>query len=250
MIKSKMIYIKKKPLVIITVGVFLALLSLLAVKSAQSPQQPVMSYPIANQVIVVDAGHGGMDPGAMSASKYKEKDITLQISKKLVRYLSQSGANVINLRNSDRDLCGHDFKGTIRQRKRKDLSLRVDKAKACHADLYISVHTNAELSPRWSGAQTFYKAGNDKSKLVAESIQQEFIGVLRNTKREAKTGSYYILDRATMPAVILEVGFLSNPREAELLASDAYQDKVAYAIFSGIVKSQVQKNQPDTKQKP
>ncbi len=243
-----MIYIKKRPAAIITAGILVLLLSFLAIKSADRQEQPVMSYPIANQVVVVDAGHGGMDPGAISQTKHEEKDITLAISKKLVRYLSQSGANVISLRNNDQDLCSPNFKGRIRERKRKDLSLRVQRAEDKKADLYISIHTNADVSPQWSGAQTFYKAGNDRSKVVAISIQEEFISVLRNTKREAKTGSYYILDRLAMPAVIVEVGFLSNPQEAKLLVSDAYQDKIAYAIFSGIVKSQVEKkkDKPET----
>lgn len=239
MINGSMVYIKKKPAAVITAWVFFVLLSFLAVKSGNQPEQPVVSYPVANKIIVVDAGHGGMDPGAISASQHEEKDITLAISKKLVHHLSQAGATVINLRNSDADLCSPNFKGTIRERKRKDLSLRVEKAKASQADLYISIHTNADLSPQWSGAQTFYKAGHEKSKIVAESIQEEFKRLLGNTKREAKTGSYFILDRATMPAVILEVGFLSNPREAALLITDDYQEKVAYAIFCGIVKSQL-----------
>lgn len=249
MIKCPTIYIKKKPAAIITACTLLMLLSFLAIRGVDQPEQPVMSYPIANQIIVIDAGHGGMDPGAISHSKHEEKDITLAISKKLVRYLSQAGATVISLRNNDEDLCEDHFKGSIRERKRKDLSLRVERAKARQADLYISVHTNADVSPQWFGAQTFYKAGNEKSQAVAESIQEEFKRVLGNTKREAKTGSYYILDRATMPAVILEVGFLSNPREADLLISDDYQEKVAYAIFCGIVKSQLEKEKKKDQEK-
>lgn len=247
MLKDRIIYIKKKPAAIIMAFTLLMLLCIFGIKSVNQPEQPVMSYLIANQTIVIDAGHGGMDPGAISHTKQKEKDITLAISRKVARYLSQAGALVISLRNNDQDLCGANFKGTIRERKRKDLSLRVERAKENKANLYISIHTNADVSPRWSGAQTFYKAGNKKSQALAESIQKEFISVLRNTKREAKTGSYYILDRASMPTVIVEVGFLSNPHEADLLASSAYQDKIAYAIFCGIIKSQIPKEEASTK---
>lgn len=210
-------------------------------------EQPVMSYVIADQVIVVDAGHGGIDPGAISQDKHKEKDITLAISKKLVRYLNQAGAKAINLRTSNQDLCGANFKGTIRERKRHDLALRIQRAQSEQADLYISIHTNADLSPRWSGAQTFYKNGQEESKVVAIAIQKELIRILGNNKREAKTGSYYILDRAKMPIVIVEVGFLSNPQEARLLVSEDYQDKIAYAIFSGIVKSYLSEEKASSK---
>ncbi len=244
--RTRIVYIKKKPATIIIAVSLLMLLCFWGIRSANQPEQPVMSYLIANQTIVIDAGHGGMDPGTSHNNKV-EKDITLAISHKLVHYLSQAGALVINLRENDQDLCGANFKGTIRERKRKDLSLRVERAKENKADLYISIHTNADLSPRWSGSQTFYNAGNEKSEVLATSIQEEFKRVLGNTKRETKTGRYFILDRATMPAVIVEVGFLSNPHEAELLASSAYQDKVAYAIFCGIVKSQMPKEKTSTK---
>ncbi|HWQ73858.1 MAG TPA: N-acetylmuramoyl-L-alanine amidase [Syntrophomonas sp.] len=217
-------------------------------KQLEQPEQPVLSYALAGRVIAVDAGHGGIDPGA-SRYGYEEKDITLAISKKLVRYLEQAGAQVINLRTGDGDLCGSDFKGTIRERKRKDLALRVEKAKNAKADLYISIHTNADVSPRWSGAQTFYKAGQEESERTAVAIQDELIRVLGNNKREAKTGSYYILDKAPMPIVIVEVGFLSNPREAKLLVSNDYQDKVAYAIFSGIIKSYLPEEKNSSKLK-
>lgn len=244
LLKDRIIYFKKKPATIIMAITLLLVLCFVGIRSDNQPEQPVMSYLIANQTIVIDAGHGGMDPGAMSHTKQKEKDITLEISRKLARYLSQAGALVITLRNSDEDLCPDNFKGSIRERKRKDLSLRVKRAEENKADLYISIHTNADVSPRWSGAQTFYKAGNTESQVLAESIQKEFISILRNTKREAKTGSYYILDKTSMPTVIVEVGFLSNHKEAELLGSSAYQDKIAYAIFCGIINSQIPKEKP------
>lgn len=242
---NKVLYIKWKSAAIMTALVLLSLLCILGVKNTD-PEQPVMSYLIADQTIVLDAGHGGMDPGT-SHNNLVEKDLTLAISKKLACYLSQAGAHVVNLRTADADLCDDNFQGTIRQRKRKDLALRVERAIACQADMYISIHTNADLSPQWSGAQTFYKTGNEKSEQLAEAIQEEFKKTL-GTNREAKTGRYFILDRATMPTVIVEAGFLSNPREAKLLASSDYQDKIAYAIFCGIVKSQIPEDKKNLQQ--
>ncbi len=245
---GRIVIIKKKTAVITAILIIAIVLAASAIRTAERQELPAMSYVIAGQVIAVDAGHGGIDPGA-SRYGYEEKDITLAISKKLVRYLKQSGAIVINLRTGDADLCGDNFKGKIRERKRQDLALRVEKAKSAKADLYISIHTNADLSPRWSGAQTFYKAGQEKSKRTAIAIQDELIRVLGNNKREAKTGSYYILDKAPMPIVIVEVGFLSNPREAQLLVSNEYQEKIAYAIFSGIVKSYLPEEKSSNKLK-
>lgn len=241
---NKVLYIKWRTAAVIAALGLLTLLCIFGMRSTE-PEQPVMSYLIANQTIVLDAGHGGMDPGT-SHNNLVEKELTLAISKKLARYLSQAGAHVVTLRETDADLCGDNFKGTIRQRKRKDLALRVERAIACKADMYISIHTNADLSPQWSGAQTFYKSGKEKSELLAVAIQEEFKKTL-GTNREAKTGSYFILDRATMPTVIVEAGFLSNPREAKLLSSSAYQDKVAYAIFCGIVKSQIPEEKKNSK---
>lgn len=245
--RYQIIYIKKKPALLIIAVSMLMIFSIWGISALMLYEQPAMSYVIANQVIVVDAGHGGIDPGAISQDKHKEKDITLAISKKLVRYLNQAGAKAINLRTSNQDLCGANFKGTIRERKRHDLALRVQRAQSEQADLYISIHTNADLSPRWSGAQTFYKTGREESKVVAIAIQKELIRILGNNKREAKTGSYYILDRAKMPIVIVEVGFLSNPQEAKLLVSEDYQNKIAYAIFSGIVKSYLPEEKASSK---
>jgi N-acetylmuramoyl-L-alanine amidase len=224
---------------LITLTVLLLILGYIGIRSNLQPDDPVLAYGLGNKVIVVDAGHGGIDPGAVRGDK-REKDVTLPISKIVAKQLSQAGAMVIMLRDSDCDLADADFKGSIAQRKRQDLANRVKKANEANADLYVSIHTNADVSPRWSGAQVFYHQGSDKSKIMAETIQKELTSILGNTKREAKTGSYYILSNTKMPTVIVEVGFISNPGEAQLLYDREYQTKVAYAIYSGIARAQNQ----------
>jgi N-acetylmuramoyl-L-alanine amidase len=199
-------------------------------------EQAVLSYTLANHIIVVDAGHGGFDPGAIGPAKNVEKDITLAISRKLTSLLSQSGALVVTTRENDDDLAG-DKSGSLLERKRRDLAARVEKAKTNKADIFISIHTNADVSPRWFGAQTFYNAKSETAKKIAEAIQDELTSQLGNTTRKAKTGNYYITDKTDMSAVIVEVGFLSNPKEERLLSSDDYQDKVAFAVFTGIAKA-------------
>jgi len=119
------------------------------------------------------------------------------------------------------------------------LAVRVARAEENKADIFISIHANADVSPRWSGAQTFYSGHSEKSKKIAIAIQDELTRVLGNTNRKAKTGTYYITDKTDMAAVIVEIGFLSNPNEEKLLISEDYQNKLVFAIFSGIAKSQV-----------
>lgn len=199
--------------------------------------QIVFSYGLSGRVIVIDPGHGGLDSGA-SRGDLVEKEITLQISKKLERMLSQAGAMVIMLRENESDLSGDEFTGAIREHKQADMRKRVQMANQSGADLFVSIHTNAVPSPAWFGAQTFYKPGSPESKAVGKAVQQELKRILGNTNRNSSAGNYYILKNVEMPAVLVEVGFISNPEEGRLLANDAYQNRIAYAIMAGIARSQ------------
>jgi len=228
---------RKKARIAITGVLFLALLFLL-VPYQPSSEQAVLSYGLASKIIVIDPGHGGLDQGA-TRGKYIESDITLQISKKLANYLSQAGAMVIMLRENNSDLSGDEYTGTIGQHKREDMKKRVEKANLAKADLYVSIHTNAVPSSKWTGAQTFYKPNCEASKKVAAHVQEELIKTLGNTKRKAAPGNYYVLTHSKMTAILVETGFISNPGEAALLADSGYQSKLAYAIFAGIARSQL-----------
>jgi len=196
----------------------------------------VLSYAAANKVIVIDPGHGGIDPGAIGGRGTVEKDVNLAIAKRLANYLSQAGAAVVLTRDGDIDLADPGFKGSLIERKRQDLSRRAAKAQEVRADFFVSIHCNADVSPRWRGAQVFFCPTSEESKHLAVCIQQELKRVLGNTTREAKPAVYFITEKTSMPAVILEVGFLSNPQEESLLADEAYQSRLAYAVFSGVVK--------------
>lgn len=235
MLRFRRVYVIKTRTAAMVLGGILTL-ALVFLARGGPPTEEVFSYAVANKVIVIDPGHGGIDTGA-SRGNVVEKDITLAIAKRLAKNLSQSGAAVILLRENGKDLAGDDFQGRIRDRKRKDMNTRVRRANEARADIMISIHTNAELGSSSSGAQTFYQPGDEKSKLIATSIQEELGRVLGNTKRKATRGKYFVLEKTHMPAVIVEVGFISNPREAQLLTDEAYQSKVAYAIFSGITRA-------------
>ncbi|EGK09781.1 N-acetylmuramoyl-L-alanine amidase CwlD [Kroppenstedtia eburnea] len=193
----------------------------------------VWSMPLSGKVIVIDPGHGGYDGGAVSRSGLQEKGVTLNISLLLRDYLQESGALVIMTREVDKDLAGTGY----RRRKAADLMERARIVKTSGADAFISIHLNAIPSPRWSGAQTFYYPTLEANKKLAESIQSELIRNLENTNRKARySGEIYILKTSPVPTALVEVGFLSNPAEAELLGDEAYQKKLAAAIYNGLLR--------------
>jgi len=194
-----------------------------------------MSWVVAGRFYVIDPGHGGEDPGKVGPGDLYEKDINLAVAKKLYTIINQGGGQVVLTRNQDISLSsGQD---TIRERKRADLAKRVEIAETTKSDVFISLHCNAFPASQWSGAQTFYSPNIAGSKELAEYVQEELAAQLGNTTRKAKTDTgSIIMKRATMPIVNVEMGFLSNPKEAELLKDPAYQDKVAWAIYSGVVR--------------
>lgn len=235
----KAVFISRKKASITAAILLLLVLCCVTVITEDKPEQYVLSYGIANKIIAVDPGHGGLDQGA-TRGELIEKDITLEIGKKLTETVSKAGAMVILLRENESDLAGDEFTGTIGAHKKEDMKNRVNKANKAGAELYISIHTNAVPNTSWSGSQVFYQAGSEESKIVAEAIQEELSRVLGNTKRKPKPGDYYVLRNTKMPAVIVEVGFISNPGEGRLLMDAEYQAKIAYAISAGIARSQIQ----------
>ncbi|NMA62167.1 MAG: N-acetylmuramoyl-L-alanine amidase CwlD [Firmicutes bacterium] len=218
-------------LVCLTIGIYLG--------TAQGLWIPVFSgrphRGISGRVIVIDAGHGGIDPGAVSGKGVLEKDITLEIAKELELLLKKAAVYVIMVRRGDYDLADSS-EAHLLNRKRQDLIRRVTIAEEAKADLYISIHANYFPSPIWSGAQTFYYEGRLEDQRLAKDIQTELVKHLGPNNRLAKTGDFRVLRDTTMPAALVEVGFLSNPREAELLGQVGYQKRVAAAIFAGILR--------------
>jgi len=194
------------------------------------------TLPLTGKVIALDAGHGGADGGAVSREGVIEKDLNLAIVLYLRDYLQQAGAVVVLTREGDYDLATPETRGYSR-RKTEDLLKRADQVAKKQADLTISVHMNSIPSPRWSGAQTFYSAKNEEGKRLATDIQGELRTVLGNTQRIAKSAdTVYLLKTLKMPTALVEVGFLSHPEEASLLADEEYQRKVAGSIYRGILK--------------
>lgn len=193
------------------------------------------NLPLSGRIIILDPGHGGPDGGAVGEDVL-EKEVALRVAVKLRDYLQQQGALVLLTREDDSDLAKKDTRGYSR-RKVEDLKKRVQMINESEADLFISIHLNAIPSPRWRGAQTFYYGSLIENKRLAKFIQAELRRNLENTDRSAKViNTVYLLKYARKPGALVEVGFLSNPEERELLASDHYQTQLAASIYKGVLR--------------
>ncbi|MHB1394239.1 MAG: N-acetylmuramoyl-L-alanine amidase CwlD [Clostridia bacterium] len=195
------------------------------------------SLPIRSAVVVIDPGHGGRDPGASGDSGITEEEVNLKIALKLRRLIEQGGGTAIMIREDDSGLYTEGGNGR-ETRKSEDLKNRHTLINSCGADILISIHLNSFSQSQYYGAQTFYLRNDEKSRKLAEHIQNEVIRVLnRGNDRKAKaTDSVYILKNNDMPGALIECGFLSNYEEEHLLDDEHYQEKVAWSIFVGIVK--------------
>lgn len=189
--------------------------------------------PLAGRVIVVDAGHGGPDGGAVGGST-EEKNITLTIAKDLRNYLQEAGAIVIMTRETDTDLSDENYHG---RHKRQDLVRRAELINKSHPDAFVSVHMNAIPMPSLHGAQTFYHPKSAENRKLALFIQDSLKRNLGNTNRYAKPISHvYLLKKSESPSALVEVGFLSNEQERALLIQRNYQKQAAASISQGIMR--------------
>lgn len=190
------------------------------------------AYNLANKVIVIDAGHGGIDPGA-NRPNIMEKDINLAVALQLKERLNQYGARVVLSRQTDVELSTECDNEKVRGRYHRDLAARVEMAEESDADLFISIHANAVTNARQHGAEVFYNKKSDGSKALADAIQGELCKVTQ-ASRAAKTADYFVLRRNKIPAVLIEVGFITNMAERTLLQTPEYQLKLAEAIAKGV----------------
>ncbi|NLJ41244.1 MAG: N-acetylmuramoyl-L-alanine amidase CwlD [Clostridiales bacterium] len=213
-------------------GVVIA--SLYFVKTIGEKTLFVSGSPAYGAVIVVDAGHGGMDPGAVSANGTREDKINLKIAKKLRTYLENEGSKVIMTRKTDEGLYDSGHTGS---KKQQDMARRVEIIQKAEPDMVISIHLNKFPQSQYYGAQTFYLKDNEEGELLAKNIQEHLLRVLKGgNKRDIKAAdNYLILKVVNRPSVLVECGFLSNPQEEMLLLTDDYQESIAWAIYCGII---------------
>lgn len=188
--------------------------------------------------IVIDAGHGGMDGGAVGVNGSLEKDINLSVALKLENILNAFGYHTAMTRREDISIHDDDIKGTANQKK-SDLHNRLALMEEYEDCLVISIHQNNFTQSRYDGAQMFYGKNNPESKVLAGVLQSEIVSLLQpgNTREIKPAGKeIFLLYQSSKPIVLAECGFLSNPQEEALLQQEEYQRKMAFAIASAIMK--------------
>lgn len=186
--------------------------------------------------IIIDAGHGGFDGGAVASDGTNEKDINLSIALSLGDMLSLCGYDVIYTRTSDTGT-EDNSDVSISKRKVSDLNNRLKIMEENSDAVFVSIHLNKFTATTPSGAQVFYSSNNIKSRDLAVSVQNSIVSMLQNdNKRVVKKSdsSTFLLKKANIPAVIVECGFVSNAKELALLKDDNYQKQMAFAVFYGI----------------
>ena len=182
-------------------------------------------------VVVVDAGHGGTDPGKVGVDGSLEKDINLAVAERLKTYLEQDDVKVIMTRETDTGL----YSETDSRKKMADMKKRCEIIEESGADLVVSIHQNSYHEESVSGGQVFYYRDSSKGKALAKILQDRFVLGDQNRRLPKANANYYLLLHVKCPIVIVECGFLSNRKEAALLNSGEYQDKLAYTIHMGIM---------------
>lgn len=196
--------------------------------TAAAGRAEAVMLPVERKTVILDAGHGGWDPGKTGSTAYAdEKTLNLAVTEKLQGYLEQSGATVILTRSTDDALGGG---------KREDMAERKRIANESEGDILVSIHQNAFPSAKAKGAQVFYHKSSAEAKLLAECLQESLRERLDggNTRQAKENTNYYILRTTELPAAIVECGFLSNREEEALLNDEEYQDRLAWAVYCGI----------------
>ena len=219
------------------ISLVIVIVSVIEVKTAS--EEVIKIMPITNKTIIVDAGHGGIDPGSMTDDQsVKEKDVNLKITKKVKELLEASGAMVILTRNDDTSLYTEQVGKTIRQKYNENLKNRKKIIQESSADMFISIHLNKFQESKYYGAQTFYPAGKEDDKQLATYIQGELKRVVdkTNNRKIKSTNDIYLIKDNEIPSTLIECGFLSNDKEAKLLNDEEYQYQIAWAIYVGIQK--------------
>lgn len=187
--------------------------------------------------LIIDAGHGGIDGGAVGVDGTNEKDINLQIATILNEFLVSYGLKTVMIRTSDCSVNDENAK-TVREIKVSDIHNRMKIMNSYENCLFISIHQNSYNSSKYWGTQVFYSPNNEESMQLASSIQNSVVSLLQNNNERQikKCGkSVYLLYYAKKPAVLVECGFMTNSEELSLLKNEEYQRKMAFSIANGIL---------------
>lgn len=209
----------------------LFLIGLIAVSRNVSQYVSSAQVEAKKNMVVLDAGHGGADPGKVGVNDAKEKDINLSVTLKVKELLEKEKIQVIMTREEDTTLA----KDNSTNKKVEDMKARVELINKNAPSLVVSIHQNSYQEESISGAQVFYYSHSDEGKAAADIMQKALLACEPDNKRQPKANdTYYLLKRTEVPTIIVECGFLSNWEEAKLLVTEEYQEKLAQAICEGI----------------
>ncbi len=219
--------IKKK-----TIISFICILLLFCGMGVYFGVKSVVAKPNLCPVVLIDAGHGGIDGGSVGkVSGVTESDLNLIYAKNLANQLKQMNISSVLTRNNNKGL----YDSSAKNLKRSDMSARKAIIEKYNPTLVVSIHMNSFVNSSARGAQVFYKLNNDEGKNFADCVQSQLACNLEYAKKTSKVGDYYIVNCTDIPAVLIECGYLSNNEEELLLQDKNYQNKVCYGILSGIV---------------
>lgn len=193
------------------------------------------SDPVENAgfCVVIDAGHGGIDPGKIGINGAKEKEINLLIAEKLKKYLEAGDVKVVMTREGDEGL----YDAEASNKKVQDMKRRIAIIDETAPQITISIHQNSYPEEYVHGAQVFFYTGSREGQELAESVQRQLVEKAdpKNKRQVKANDSYYLLKKTGVPIIIVECGFLSNSEEAEKLCTDEYQEELAWAIHMGVM---------------
>lgn len=231
-----MIFVIKRKTVIFSVIALMAV-SIFGIGLYEMAALPSSAVPVSNKVIIIDAGHGGADGGAVGADGTVEKDLNLKVALKVQRMLETAGCTVFMTRSDDSSLSTVEDE-INKMRKVADLNNRKQMVEDLQVEAFVSIHMNTFTDPQYSGTQVFYSTSPADSKILADYIQGEVKNYDPENERVAKDGSkgIFILNETSVPSVVVECGFLSNAAELERLKTDEYQEQIAAAVCNGIIK--------------
>lgn len=229
---------KKSIIAIITAFLIILSAMLYLTFMANFSAAEASSMPITQKTVIVDAGHGGDDGGAIGIDGTVEKDFNFDIALKLEKILKFYGFNVIMTRTQDVMTCD-DGLDSLRKRKISDIHNRFELMRKNPDAIFISVHQNIFEDSSQHGTQVFYSGNDERSKELAEAIQTSVTLTLqrKNDRVVKKSGSgIYLLYHAKIPAVLVECGFISNSDEVKKLKDESYRMKLAILIADGLLK--------------
>ncbi len=216
--------------------VFISVICTVSAFSFTFAENKSVSVGISNRpTVILDAGHGGFDGGAVAGDGTVEKDINLAICKKAQEMLEFNGIDVIMTRNTDSGT--EDIDGSIAKRKKSDMQNRLKLMRENPEAVFVSVHLNKFTTSAARGAQVFYTPNFEAARELGEDIQASIVALLQpDNTRVIKKGnsSTYLLRNATVPAVIVECGFLSNSIDLANLKKEEYQSQLAFCIVKGV----------------